>query len=124
MGSYIVMSRNEDGSSALKRIDAPEFSDMDFPACWLGKVVEDSGIFMFTFDISAEAAEFPIHVSEDEWLAYVISGSGVLFAGTAGMEKTNGVAYQAGDFIAFDADTPHGWKNDGGESQILFVKRS
>jgi quercetin dioxygenase-like cupin family protein len=67
--------------------------------------------------------EFPIHTSEDEWLAYVVSGAGTLYAGTSEMERTEGIEYQAGDFITFEADTPHGWKNGSAESRILFAKR-
>lgn len=79
---------------------------------------------MFIFTVKADAVEFPIHTSDDKWLAYVISGSGTLYAGDSNDNKTEGISYQASDFISFDANTPHGWKNANQESKILFTKRS
>lgn len=122
MSSHITMF-NQQGASYLSKQCAPEFSNLDFPAGWQGQALEDSGVFMFLFRVSADAVEFPIHTSEDEWLAYVVGGAGTLFSGTADLEKTEGMSYQAGDFITFAADTPHGWLNGGAESRILFVKR-
>ena len=122
MSSHIVMS-NDQGASTLSRSPVPEFSDMDV-AGWQGVSLEDSGVFMFMFNIAANAEEFPIHADAAEWLAHVISGSGTLYAGTADLAKTTGIDYEAGDFITFQANTPHGWKNGGSPSRILFVKRS
>lgn len=123
MSSHITMLNNP-GESSLSKQPTPEFSDVDFPPGWQGLTLEDSGVFMFMFNISPRADEFPIHVSEDEWLAYVVSGSGTLYAGTADMQKTDDMAYEAGDFITFAADTPHGWLNGSEKSRILFVKRA
>lgn len=122
MGKHILMT-NEQGASMLASTPLPEFDAGEFPAGWSGLGVEDAGIFMFMFNVSAGAAEFPLHASEDEWLAYVVSGSGTLYAGTADMKQTDSIAYQAGDFITFKADTPHGWKNGSEASRILFTKR-
>lgn len=122
MSSHIIMSNN-DGASSLAKSPAPEFDALDFQG-WQGHAVEDSGIFMFMFDIAPDAVEFPVHADEAEWLALVISGSGTLFAGTTEMQKTDGIEYQAGDYITFEANTPHGWKNNGEASRILFVKRA
>ena len=122
MASHIIMS-NDSGASTLSKSPAPEFEDLDF-AGWKGRAVEDSGLFMFMFDIAPDAVEFPVHADEAEWLALVLSGSGTLFAGTADMQKTDGMDYEAGDYITFEANTPHGWKNGGEPSRILFVKRA
>ena len=121
MASHIQMFM-EAGGSRLDKKTLPEFEPGDFPAGWVGLAVEDSGIFMFMFNIAADAAEFPIHASEDAWLAYVVSGSGTLYAGTADSERTGGVEYEAGDFITFEAGTPHGWKNGAAPGRILFAK--
>ena len=122
MSSHIIMS-NDNGASSLSASPAPEFEALDF-AGWGGRAVEDSGVFMFLFDIAPDAIEFPIHADDAEWLALVISGSGTLFAGTADMQKTDGMNYQTGDYITFQGGTPHGWKNDAAPSRILFVKRA
>lgn len=124
MSRHIIMSNDEHGTSQLDSQAAPAFSGGDFPAGWQGTGLEDSGVFMFLFDVSPGAVEFPVHADEAEWLAYVISGSGTLFAGTAAMEKTTGTRYSAGDVITFRAKTPHGWKTDGESNRILFVKRA
>lgn len=122
MSSHIIMS-NDNGASTLSKSATPDFEALDFPG-WRGRAIEDSGLFMFMFDIAPDAVEFPIHADEAEWLALVISGSGTLFAGTPDMQKTDGMDYQAGDYITFQGGTPHGWKNNDAPSRILFVKRA
>jgi quercetin dioxygenase-like cupin family protein len=122
MSSHIIMS-NDNGASSLAASPVPEFEAFDFKG-WQGRAIEDSGVFMFLFDIAADAEEFPVHADQAEWLAYVVSGSGTLYAGTADMQRTEGMAYAAGDYITFQAGTPHGWKNGGEPSRILFVKRA
>lgn len=122
MSSHIIMS-NVNGASALSKSAAPKFEALDFEG-WQGRAVEDSGLFMFMFDIAPDAEEFPIHADDAEWLALVLSGRGTLFAGTAEMQKTDGVDYAAGDYITFQGSTPHGWKNSDEPSRILFVKRA
>ena len=122
MASHIIMS-NESGASTLSKVPAPDFDALEFKG-WQGRAVEDSGIFMFMFDIAPDAEEFPIHADEAEWLALVLSGAGTLYAGTADMQKTDGMDYEAGDYITFQGGTPHGWKNGGEPSRILFVKRA
>lgn len=123
MANHIVMSE-KDGASFLSQSAAPEFSSDDFPGGWEGMGVEASGVFIFVLKVAADAEEFPIHASEDEWLGYVVSGSGTLYAGTAESEKTEGKEYSEGDFVTFEANTPHGWVNAGGESKILFAKKA
>ena len=122
MSSHIIMS-NDNGASTLSKSPAPEFEALEF-AGWRGRAVEDSGLFMFMFDIAPDAEEFPVHADDAEWLALVVSGSGTLYAGTAEMQKTDGIACQAGDTITFQGGTPHGWKNDAAPGRILFVKRA
>lgn len=122
MSDHIIMSNNN-GASKLAKSPAPKFEALDFKG-WQGRAIEDSGVFMFMFDIAPDAEEFPIHVDEAEWLAVVLSGSGTLYAGTAELQKTDGIKYRAGDYITFEPNTPHGWKNGGDPSRILFVKRA
>ena len=122
MASHIIMS-DTGGSSSLAKSPAPGFEAFEFKG-WQGRAVEDSGVFTFMFDIASDAEEFPIHADDAEWLALVISGSGTLYAGTADMKKTESMNYQAGDYITFQGGTPHGWKNGGKPSRILFVKRA
>lgn len=52
----------------------------------------------------------------------VISGGGTLIAGSEPDIKTDCTNYRSGDFITFQADTPHGWINGDADSQVLFVK--
>ena len=120
---HILMSAKQ-GGSVLSKTAAPAFNANDFPEGWSGAGVEASGVFMFVLNIAEGAAEFAIHASEDAWLAYVVSGSGTLYAGDAHSQKTEALTYQAGDYITFEAHTPHGWVNDGAESILLFVKPS
>ena len=122
MSNHIIMS-NDNGAGTLSVSAAPEFEALDFKG-WQGRAVEDSGIFMFMFDIAPDAVEFPIHADDAEWFALVISGSGTLFAGTADMQQSDGMDYEAGDYITFQGGTPHGWKNGGEPCRILFVKRA
>ena len=122
MSSHIIMS-NHNGASTLSKSPAPEFEAFEFKG-WQGRAVEDSGVFMFLFDIAPDAVEFPVHADDAEWLALVLSGSGTLYAGTADMQKTDGMDYTAGDYITFQGGTPHGWNNNDAPSRILFVKRA
>lgn len=122
MTKKITMYRNKN-ESTISVIDAPQYEAMDVEG-WEGVHVEDMDVFMFVFNIQANAKEFPIHSSGDTWLAYVISGSGTLYAGTECGQKREGASYQAGDFIVFEANTPHGWANNGSDSKILFTKHT
>lgn len=124
MSNHIIMSIDPEGASQLESSPAPQFDESGFPDGWKGMALEDSGVFIFMFEIAEGAVEFPVHASEDEWLAYVVSGSGMLYAGTAAMDRTEGVAYSAGDFITFEGNTPHGWKAAGEPSRILFAKKA
>ncbi|XPF94538.1 cupin domain-containing protein [Colwellia sp. RE-S-Sl-9] len=121
MASVIEMLANS-GNSKLVRKNAPDISIDEFPEGWDGVSIEYADVFMFIFTIQPDAAEFPIHSSQDKWLAYVISGSGTLIAGNSQNEQTQSMEYKAGDFISFEADTPHGWKNNKQLSKILFTK--
>lgn len=122
MSQHIVMSE-QNGVSVLRTQEAPSYSPLDFPG-WKGMAAEDSGIFMFIFDIDGDAAEYPLHASEDAWLAYVITGMGILFSGNPEGEKLGQLDYQAGDLITFQPNTQHAWKNGGAPSKILFTKQT
>lgn len=123
MPKHIIM-KDQNGTSELSEASLPEFSADDFPNGWSGMGLEASGVFLFILKVEAGGDEFELHASEDTWLGYVISGSGTLFAGTPDKVKTGEVAYSAGDFITFEANTPHGWLNNQKESKILFAKQA
>lgn len=120
MNKHITM-KNSAAGSVLSETSAPEFAPLDIDG-WQGMSLDDLGLSFFIFNIEANAPEYPLHSAEDTWLAYVISGSGELHAGTDSGEKTQSVRYRAGDLITFHPDTPHGWKNDDSNSKILFAK--
>ncbi|MDQ8201416.1 cupin domain-containing protein [Pelagicoccus sp. SDUM812003] len=96
---------------------------MDFPG-WKGLSLEDVGLLFFLFDIEAGAAEFPLHASEDEWLAYVIEGGGELYSGFGDTKKTGSVRFAEGDFITFHSNTSHAWKNGQQRTRILFARKA
>ena len=58
MSSHIVMS-NDQGASTLSKSTVAEFSDMDVPG-WQGRSLEDSGLFMFMFNIAIDMFQFAI----------------------------------------------------------------
>ncbi len=122
MHKHYLMT-DQSGISALSELAAPEFSAADY-AGWEGLSAEAGGVFFFMFKISADAVEYPMHASPDEWLGYVVVGEGELFSGNASGEKLGSVSFKAGDFITFMANTQHAWKNGGQESKILFVKKA
>ncbi len=111
-----------DGASALTRESAPELTDLGLLG-WQGLSLEALGLVAFMFSITADAEEFPLHTDTAEWIAYVVSGSGTVYVGTPELEKTSGTTYRAGDFLTFEANTPHGWHNGGAASRILFLRR-
>lgn len=110
-------------ASVLSSKDAPEFEPLDLTG-WQGLTFDDVGLSFFIFNIDADAPEFPIHSSEDRWIAYVISGSGTLYAGEDSGQKTESITYSAGDLITFHSNTPHGWKNDNTKSRILLTRQN
>lgn len=122
MASHIEMLEKSDASSLVRK-NAPKIVTDELPDGWGGQSMEFGNVFMFIFTIQADAVEFPLHSSEDTWLAYVVSGSGTLIAGDSQNNKTQEMTYSTGDFITFDANTPHGWKNDNQLSKILFAKQ-
>ena len=121
MTSQIKMLAQSGGSSLVKN-NGPDIVIDEFPEGWDGQSIEFGNVFMFIFTIQENAAEFPLHSSEDTWIAYVASGSGTLIAGDNQNNKTQEMHYAAGDFITFDANTPHGWKNDKQVSKIILSK--
>ena len=123
MSKHLIMFEHQ-GASAIETIDAPEFTSHENMPGWKARAMEDAGIFMFQFEIEPGAVEYPIHTSDEAWLAYVASGQGTLYAGDAGENRTEGVQYQEGDFITFKPNTPHGWLNGNEESILVIVKPS
>lgn len=131
MAKHIVMRATAEGSELTETplataapIELPQADGTPAPlAGWKVRVVEDMGVTLLKLEVSEQAVEFPIHSSDDKWLAYVASGAGTLFSGSHSEQKGAGVAYQAGDYITFEASTPHGWISDAGGCELLFVKR-
>jgi quercetin dioxygenase-like cupin family protein len=122
MSKHIIMTE-ANGSSFLKQQAAPTFAATEYKG-WKGLALEDSGVFFFMFEIEPGAVEYPLHASGDEWLAYVIEGSGELISGEGNTRQLDKMAFAAGDFITFKKNTPHAWRNGNGKSRILFSKRS
>ncbi|HEY8567946.1 cupin domain-containing protein [Microbulbifer sp.] len=123
MSKHYIMFEHQ-GASAIEATEAPDFTSHENMPGWKARAVEDAGTFMFQFEIEPYAVEYPIHTSDEAWLAYVVSGHGILYAGDAEEKRTEGVNYSAGDFITFRPNTPHGWMNGNDKSVILFTKRS
>ncbi|MBM7036101.1 cupin domain-containing protein [Vibrio ulleungensis] len=98
-----------------------EFVPLDFQG-WRGRAVEASGLFSFMFDIEPGAQPYPLHTDPAEWLAVVVTGSGVLLGGSEPDNELCQQHFVAGDYITFEAGTPHAWRNDQVHTQILFVK--
>lgn len=109
------------GESFIDTKEAPEFSAGDFKG-WEQMSHETAGLFFFMFKIEPHAEEFPLHASPDDWLSYVVSGSGTLFAGVENGRKTQQVEFKAGDFIEFQPDTQHAWQSSSEETKIMFLK--
>lgn len=122
MNSHITMSI-EGNASTLSKSTAPEFEVLDIEG-WRGAALEDSGLFTYMFNIEAGAPVYPIHSDDAQWVAYVISGKGILYSGDRDGNETGQMEYQAGDYITFMPNTPHGWKNGNSKSQILLVKQA
>lgn len=122
MSSHITMSL-EGNASILSKSPAPEFEVLDIEG-WRGAALEDVGLFTFMFNIEADAPVYPIHSDEAQWIAYVISGNGILYSGDHDGNQKGHIEYQAGDFITFMPNTPHGWKNGNANSKILLVKQA
>lgn len=122
MSKHIILTESG-GVASIETTSAPEYEAAEIPG-WAGRSLEDSGVFFFMFKAEPDADEFPLHASEDEWLAIVLSGSGTLFSGSQSDDKLDSVDYVAGDFITFKANTQHGWKNGNKQSELLFVKRT
>ncbi|MEM1083088.1 MAG: cupin domain-containing protein [Verrucomicrobiota bacterium] len=120
MSHHFIMS-DQEGSSAIAKQEAPEFSALEYQG-WSGQALEASGVFCFILKVKAGGDEFPMHADAAAWLGYVVSGSGELFSGNAAGDKLEAVAFAAGDFITFEPNTQHAWKNGPDESKILVVK--
>lgn len=120
MNHHYLMT-DQGGHSAIETLVAPEFGAAEYPG-WEALSLETEGLSFFMFKIAPGAAEYPLHAAPDEWIGYVVSGSGVLYAGDEEGRQSEQVAFTAGDFITFKPNTQHAWKNGSEESRILFVK--
>ena len=120
MSRHYLMTEKQ-GTSFLEEVEGPSFSSTDVDG-WEGLTVEAAGVFFFMFRIAPNAVEFPMHAAPDEYLGYVVRGSGKLHAGTE-QEKLESVDFNEGDFITFKPDTMPGWTNGPQESKILFVRK-
>ncbi|MCU4675629.1 cupin domain-containing protein [Catenovulum sp. 2E275] len=121
--SKLIKMTEQQGASFLATETGPKFEALEHQG-WNGATIEESGVFVFMFDIEKDAVEFPLHASDQVWMGYVVSGSGTLYAGCANEEKTGQVHYQAGDFISFAANTLHGWENDCQPSKLMFIRQA
>jgi quercetin dioxygenase-like cupin family protein len=124
MSNHITMALTDSAATICSKLAvAPnsEFEPLGF-AGWRGRAVEASGLFSFMFDIEPGAKPYPLHTDPAPWLAVVIKGSGTLIGGSEPNNETCQKHFVAGDYITFEAGTPHAWCNDDTHTQILFLK--
>lgn len=119
---HFIMT-DKGGQSFLETQSAPVFEEADYEG-WEALSIETAGLFFFMFKVQPNAEDFPLHASPDDWISYVISGHGKLFAGIADGPKTEQVEFKAGDFISFKPNTQHAWENGSSETKLLFLKVS
>ncbi|MEM9253262.1 MAG: cupin domain-containing protein [Planctomycetota bacterium] len=122
MAKHIAMV-NRDGGSAFDALPTPQSGALEH-AGWSGVAVEASGLFCFEIAAEPGAAEFPMHDSPDAWVGYVVCGGGTLYSGSAAGEKLGEVTVAEGDWITFEPNTQHAWKNGDAQTRMLFIKRA
>ena len=60
-----------------------------------------------------------IHESPVAWIGYVISGVGEMTIGDKDANLTGAITFTPGDYLMFEPNTMHGWKNTGDEEILL-----
>ncbi|MGD8174439.1 cupin domain-containing protein [Marinimicrobium agarilyticum] len=122
MRSHISMlARN--GAGVLVRANTEKAQPLEHKG-WKLLTTSDAGLGLVFLEAEPGADEFPIHSSEDAWVGMVVRGTGTLFAGDRNEVIVDGMDYREGDFITFEPNTPHAWRNNGSDvCQILLARR-
>ncbi|MBU2887735.1 hypothetical protein KO507_18365 [Gilvimarinus agarilyticus] len=114
------MSKIQSGS-ILTRMGEIDTADIGVPG-WTVQALDDSGVSLLVLRAESGADFFAMHTSDDAWLAYVVHGCATLMAGDEPDDITDGMDCTAGNFITFDASTPHAWQTDGGPFEVVLAK--
>ena len=78
-------------------------------------------IDFYIFKMAPGAVEMGIHTSPVPWIGYVIKGGGELSFGDDDANEIEMLEYTEGDFLVFEPDTMHGWRNGSKETLLLFL---
>ncbi|WP_020208763.1 cupin domain-containing protein [Gilvimarinus chinensis] len=120
MSFHVIMSKVQN-CSILTRSGEPETVEIGVVG-WTLQTMNDSGVSLLVLRAEPEADYFAMHTSDEAWLAYVIKGCATLIAGSEPDDITDGIDCYAGDFITFDASTPHAWQTDGHSFEVVLAK--
>jgi len=112
---------NKDGVAVSATSDNPAFADAGLKG-WTVQAFSSAGVDWFVFKLAKGADLYPFHASPDEWIGFILEGSGQVLLGDAANVQKGAVTFKKGDFLMFGADTVHAWKNGPAETQILFLK--
>jgi hypothetical protein len=112
---------NSDGTATSTTKDTPAFGDAGLKG-WTVQAFSSAGVDWFVFKLAVGAAMYPFHSGPEEWIGYVLDGSGQLLLGDENKVQKSVVNFKKGDFLLFGGDTVHAWKNGPKETQILFLK--
>ncbi|MEM0915005.1 MAG: cupin domain-containing protein [Planctomycetota bacterium] len=114
---------DREGVSSLSTLAVPQSEALD-PAGWSGVPVEAAGLFCFEVTAEPGAEEFAMHAVPGAWVGYVVSGGMTLYSGKPTGEKLDEVELKPGDWLTFDPDAQHAWKNGPEKTRVLFVKQA
>jgi hypothetical protein len=112
---------NKDGAAVSTAAPDPAFADAGLKG-WTVQAFSSAGVDWFVFKLGTDAALYPFHASPDEWVGFILEGSGQVLLGDASNAQKGVVNFRKGDFLLFGANTVHAWKNGPTETQILFLK--
>jgi hypothetical protein len=110
-----------DGASSSTSAGNPAFADAGLKG-WTVQSFSSAGVDWFIFKLAVGAAPYPFHKSPDEWIGYILDGSGQLVLGDDNNAQTGVINFRKGDYLLFKANAVHSWKNGPKETQILFLK--
>jgi hypothetical protein len=112
---------NSDGTTTSTSKDSPAFADAGLKG-WTVQSFSSAGVDWFVFKLGVGAVLYPFHTSPDEWIGFILDGSGQVLLGDENKAQKGVLNFKKGDFLLFGKDTMHAWKNGPKETQILFLK--
>lgn len=123
-GKQVVIMQSSNGKAVAKEQPAPVFGGIDLKG-WSVSALQAAGADFYIYKIAPGAADMAIHSGPDSWIAYVLAGNGEMPLGDKEGKQTGSVSFSKGDYLVFEPNTMHGWKNTGKtDILILFVKAS